>query len=216
MRFCFLSIGLEQLKEEIKETNDGNTSIKTLCTRNKDEVKFLSLKAASPLDYFAAKFNYLKKSTLFNKVWNEHMKDAKEANLQVEIRRIKTTIWNPSFQKCQKLLCSICDKTISLSEVDDYFDSTESTKHIRQHILVLHHGISSCVSGYKKDVDYIDHAVRNIEKYWLSCRRAKAARILIRLRDELKLGGDFTEALQVSKAMYCMTLSRRRRRGWFI
>ena len=187
--------------EEIQKHKHGNTPINTLCRREEHHVVFISLKAASSLDNITRKFDILnrsRKSTLFNKLWNKHMKRAETKSIKshspLTIESIKTDIWDPCFQECQKMLSSLCDKTILLSEVDHYFNSSENIENTRVQILALYDGVRLCVTDRTdiKDRELINDAVYCMERYWSLCHLNRAAKVVMDLKQALKLTGDFS------------------------
>ena len=192
------------MKRDIETINsNAGASINTLCKRNDDnEVCFIALKAASPLNMIITKFdimNRLNSTGLFIRMWNARMKNAKSQS-ELSIQSIKTDIWDPCFQECQTLLNSLRDKTILLSRVDHYFKGVEN---IKAQLRTLHAGVHLCApeQASKKDVSDIYSAVDRIEKYWSLCRLATAAETVMDLKEKLVLTGDFslieTLAMQV-------------------
>ena len=193
-------VGKDQLIEEIQAIMDGNISINTLCRREKPQntIVFISLKAASSLDDITKKFDILNSSALFNTLWNKHMTRAEikfaKSHSQLTIQNIKTDIWDPCFQECQKMLSSLCNKTMLLSEVDHYFSSSDDIENTQTQILVLYKSVQQCAPDRTdiKDHDLISDAVKCMEKYWSLCRLNKVAKVVMNLKSTLKLTGDFS------------------------
>ena len=185
---------------KVQVNKHGKTPMKNLCRREEHRIVIIPLEEASSLDDITKKFDILnrsKKSILFNKLWNKHMRKAQtkeRSHSTLTIQNIKTDIWDPCFQECQKMLRSLCDKTISLGEVDRYFSSSDDIENTRIQILVLYDGVRQCAPDRTdiKDRDLIDDAVKCMERYWSLCRLNKAAKVVIDLKLALKLTGDFS------------------------
>lgn len=202
----YFNAGLEQLKKDIENlSNSGKASINTLCKRDDDnKVCFIALKAAAPLDTITDKYDIMSRmypTALFNRRWSSHMTSAAKSKSKLTIQSIRTDIWDPCFQECQTLLHSLRDRTIFLSKVDHYFKGVEDMK---KQLRILHTGFRRCAPDQNstEDIPRINSAIDCIEKYWSLCRLAKAAEVVIDLKEKLSLTGDFslieTLAMQVS------------------
>ena len=131
-------------------------------------------------------------SKLFEKIWVDNMKRAqRKPESELTIASIKSDIWDPSFQRCIALLDSLRDRSIKLSEVDQYF---REVKDRERQISALCSGVEMCKDGrvFGDGHQWISTAVDLMDRYWSICELAKAAEIVLELKEKLKLSGDFS------------------------
>ena len=196
---------MDQLRAEITKDN-SKTPIKALCVK-KSENFTLSLESAIPLDNIIIKFGIMNFSELFRKIWNEHMKTAattkQEAGSELTIPDIKTEIWEPAFTECKTLLDSLRKRTIQLSTVDRYFKSVDQKETM---IKSLYAGVEKCMSNrvHDHDTHWIAIAIDLMEKYWPLCELSKEADIVLELKKDLVLTGDFTLIETLAKQVSSM------------
>ncbi len=182
---------MEELKNEISKDHRDKL-IKDLCFINNDNDKVIStlLHLALPLEDIPTKFDVMfskYQNKLFEKIWDDHVKSESE----LTIASIKTDIWDPSFHRCLTLLDSLRDKSIKLSEVDQYFREVKDREH---QISALCSGVEMCINRrvFGDDRQWISAAVHLMDRYWSLCELAKAAEIVMDLKEKLKLSGDFS------------------------
>ncbi len=145
--------------------------------------------------HFRTKFDLMFRkyqNKLFEKIWDDHLKKAQEKpESELTIASIETDIWDPSFHRCRTLLDSLRDKSIKLSEVDQYFKEVPDRE---SQISALYSGVEMCkdnkVIGDGRQ--WISTAVHLMDQYWSICELAKAAEIVMELKEKLKLSGDFS------------------------
>ena len=185
---------MEELKTEIRRDH-RDKPIKILCSINNDNVIFTLLHSALPLEDIPTKFDLMfskYQSKLFEKIWDDHLKKARrKSESELTIASIKTDIWDPSFHRCLTLLDSLRDRSIKLSEVDQYFKEVKDREH---QISVLCSGVEMCNNGrvIGDGHQWISTAVHLMDKYWSICELVKAAEIVMDLKEKLKLSGDFS------------------------
>ena len=188
--------GLEELKTEIMKDHKDRP-IKDLCfTENDhDKVIFTLLHLALPLEDIPTKFDFMfskHQSKLFEKIWDDHLKKTRrKSESELTIASIKTDIWDPSFHRCLTLLDSLRDRSIKLSEVDQYFREVRDRE---RQISALCSGVEMCKDGrvIGDGRQWISTAVHLMDQYWSMCELAKAAEIVMDLKEKLKLSGDFS------------------------
>ncbi len=187
--------GLEELKTEIRRDHKDRP-IKDLCVIDKDnKVVFSLLHLALPLEDIPMKFDVMfskYQSKLFEKIWDDHLKKArKKSESELTIASIKTDIWDPSFHRCRTLLDSLQDKSIKLSEVDQYF---KEVKDRERQISALYSGVEMCINWrvIGDGRQWISIAIHLMDRYWSICELAKAAEVVMDLKEKLKLCGNFS------------------------
>ena len=208
-----MHIGLKELQSEI-DSDHSSKPINTLCQKSGGEVTFLSLRSASPLDFFSEKFDIMTStlSSLFQVIWEKHMKNAansvkREEREDVTVNDIKILIWDKAFEECDYLLSSLKDRTMKLDEVDGYFRSIKM-KELTWQLRRLCSGVHKCVGTYQGDEAWIDSAVQHIKDYWTSLTLSKAAAVVITLKNKLCLTGDFVVVETLANQVICADTDR--------
>ncbi len=188
------------------ERDHRDKPIRDLCSINNGKVIFTLLHSALPLEDVPTKFDFMfnkHQSKLFEKIWNHHLKKArKKSESELTIASIKTDIWDPSFHRCLTLLDSLQNKSIKLSEVDQYF---REVKDRERQISALCSGVEMCKDGRVTGDgrQWISTAVHLMDKYWSICELARAAEIVIDLKGKLKLSGDFSLIEGIASQVMC-------------
>lgn len=203
--FNIFFAGLSQLKKELTFFH-GNMCINALCTKSGNEFKFSCFQSAAPLEDIKIQFDVMFQqypTEIYCRIWEAHMEKASKSELCIE--DIKTQIWNPAFRECVTLLNSIREQTIELNQVDHYFKILDQQK-IKRELVQLHSGIMQCRTGKKEkfDHEWIDEAVNLMERYWSLHTLAGAAKIVMTLRDDYSLTGDFRLIETLAQQVKCM------------
>lgn len=108
----------------------------------------------------------------------------------LDIKDIKTLIWDEAFRECNHLLDTLRDRSIQLAEVDSYFKSIQ--KDMTWELRRLNSGVLKCNYPSKTcSSPWIDDVVQHIHHYWTSLTLSKAAAVVIALKTKLCLTGDF-------------------------
>lgn len=158
----------------------------------KDAVEFKCFDLAKPLCSILDHHYFLsdkRHSDLFQQIWKAKLDDSVHAKLFLTFGDIATEIWDPVFSECRRLVNSVREKTIELKMVDKYFLPLNDN--------VFHHLKNLCIAmeicqGKKTDnFLWIQSSVNLMEQYWALCKQAKAAKIVLLLKDKLKLTGNF-------------------------
>ena len=100
-------------------------------------------------------------------------------------------VWTPVFAQCEQVLEQLMDFSIPLSMVDDLFHGKENDL-IGHNIKQLQKGVEWCRSGRDvKNFEWIKRVIDRMNQFWKLSRYTDAARAFLKIRDELKLTGDF-------------------------
>ena len=175
------------------QKNYNQVPLRDLCyTEPSDphKVQFLCFDVAHPLHAILTPFEVLfktRRSDIFLKIWRSKLKEAERAKETLTFDDVVAKIWNPVFEECCKLLDGIQSRSIKLKEVDKYFRDIE---HITDHLKNLYYAIEDC-RNQNPDCSWISAAVSHIEQYWSLCKQAKAAKVVLELKQRLDLTGDF-------------------------
>lgn len=181
----------------LKDINSSfdEVSINTCCKIDGEEVVFLLLPSAFPLDHIRRDFDVLFRencTSVFCTIWDNCMQTAVK-RMELTIDNIKTDIWLPTFKKCEDLLISIHDKSIKLTEMERYFDKLDD-KEIESELTNLCNGVLKCVGNqhfYETDHKWISDSVNLMNQYWSLLSLVGAAGKVISLKEKLRLTGDF-------------------------
>ena len=167
--------------------------INTLCKFTENTISFLSPQSALPLHDIDIKFDIMlsSESTLFLEIWNEHTNSAAEktGRAQLTIDEIRTVLWDGTFEACYRLLQTLRDRSIKLSEVDHYFkhNGDEFPEQLRK----LNVGLHQCINK-QSDCSWIDDSVHHIRDYWSLLTLSEEAKAIMSLKKRLSLTNDFT------------------------
>ena len=133
----------------------------------------------------------MKQSELFMIFLGQQIKRVLDSRSRLAIADIYTEIWQPTFEECQGLLNSIIDQSIKLSLVDtlikDYFPDVEKFKEA---INILAKVVHSCLNE-PMDENLLQKPFESICEYWKLCNNQIGAKLLLQLREMLKLEGSF-------------------------
>ena len=191
---CISITGLDDLRNEITGFN-LETPINQLCRREENDVIFISMVSAKPIDKTARQFDimYREYSTdIFFSIWKSKVKAARSQRAaKLAIEDIKLIMWGPTVDEGRSLLESLQDRSIKLTEVDRYFSEI---KDLESQLHRFHGGIMRCLGSTEqvKSFKWLKTAVKLIEEYWSLLRLADAADVIIDIKNSLTLSGDFT------------------------
>lgn len=195
---CF-PLGVTEVQRELK-TNYDSTSINEACNRAGNKIAMTCLQSTSSLQQFSHLFWIMTEtfnSTIFQSIWLETMKNACDKNPNITISDVFPHIWVPTFASCQQRLEQLHDRSMSLSDVDKYFNQFKG-EGLERELERLVKGFNTCCEQ-PKDTTWIHQAVKRIEKYRKLCGQREAAYSLLELRNTLKLTeGDFSVVERIS------------------
>jgi hypothetical protein len=181
--------------------------IKSLCVSiGPSHFENCCFQTANPLDPIKVKYDFIVRhyqNDFFHRIWERMaIRAAKASAAELTIPDIVTRIWNPAFEECCKILDSLNNCSITLREVDDRFlRFNNNTSTLKFHLEQLHKGVEVCHDRQPppRCPPWIDTAVECMQQYWTLSRYAKAAKTVLKLRDELMLTGDFTLMETIAK-----------------
>ena len=102
---------------------------------------------------------------------------------------VEKGLWTPVFNQCEELLGKLKDYSLSLQMVDQVFKGQPDIPGI---IRQLYRGVVKCQIGHDvKDFKWMERVIGRMNQYWRLCSFAKAADAFLKIRDALKLTGDF-------------------------
>ena len=165
-------------------------SICSLCSKDGDQLIIKCFQQAKPLFDMATTFYVCTQtypSNLFQHYWSQQMKKMKHFHLT--IADVANKIWQPVFDTCCTFLEDIRSKSMVLSEVDRLLMQYRPDElHIQ--LQQLDKAVCECLSRSTSQT-WIKDAVKRMEQYRSLRQHASAAKTFLRLRDTLKLTGNF-------------------------
>ncbi len=197
-------IGLPEAIEEIKEDHRSKP-VNTLCSidssTNRKHLPFLPIE---PLQAILKCFSYLNdlwQSDLFRNIWRSKLSKAEAV---VTFADVISKIWVPVFDTCCQLIDDVKTLNIKLKDVDHYFGRVGREQgSIHHNLRNLSTAIAACRGAVADNFDWINIFVDRIMLYWSLHEQANAAATILKLKESLKLIGDFEiiESLARSSAL---------------
>lgn len=204
----------DQLQRNFRE-DKINTLCHTLSSTGTCEV--VCFQAAKPLDAYLNDFyiiSYTSSSDLFNRFWRQKLTEIHQIHHSISFNNVHGLVWKPVFQSCVELLDKLRSGNMKLSDVDCHFKGTygDRLSDLSRDLKSLDEAVSS-ITHSSSSISWIPKVVQRIKQYWALCGYREAAEAFIKIRDTLKLTGDFSlvekVAQQVIMATCMCTLSRK-------
>ena len=185
--------GGEQLRERLKGMFHDKY-INSLCSTKDRKCRVHCFPAAAPLETCMSQFWIMSqecRSNIFSECWRERLTTAVREKAILTLEDIVPKLWTPVFARCEELLKQLMDHSLSLPTVDKLFKGNQA-KIIMDHIMQFYKGVEMC-HGRKEvnDFQWIKGVVDHMEQFWQLSGYAEAAQAFLKLRDTLKLSGDF-------------------------
>ncbi len=136
-----------------------------------------------------------------------------KSKVQVNLQNFVEDIWNPFFKRSCIFIESIRDRSIKLREIDEIESHCTKSDRLESQLLSLFCGLEVCRgrSPSIADRSWILKPVNQIQTYVSLCEQAKAARMVLQIKEKLELTGDFDivehVAHKVSETMQDQPLS---------
>lgn len=171
----------------------SSVSISTLCSIGyppKFIVTFQCFEIAEPLRSILNSHYILSDkhiSGLFQLVWKFKLNEVKRS---LTFQDVVSEIWNPVFLECCELVDSVRKGSMKLKEVDRYFRELK-VDTVHDHLRQLYIGVEACRDKKVDSIDWIQRQVDLMKQYWGLCEQAVAANIILQLKEELRLTGNF-------------------------
>ena len=186
-------VGLKELEAELKK-NINKVAISTMCVRNeKGDKKVICFLSAGSLLKFASDFEVVSGqkygSDMFIETWKRHLQQAITDDAELSLDNIFQIVWQPCVEECRKLLQSLIELTMKLSDVDIILGHHKA--RLETQLQLLFKGITE-ITKKSDNPSLIDRAARRIRDYWNLRRYQEGADTFLRLKNSLGLiRGDF-------------------------
>ena len=195
LSFCYslYCIGQPRLMKELQR-NFEEQKINKLCVTSSSDgsCSVVCFPDARPLDpcldnFYVISFHY--SSDIFNMIWQETLK----AIGQLSFTDIDVSLWRPALQSCISLLAKLKAGDMTLSDIDHQFKLVYFKKRgqLEQDLINLQRGVNAIKHASASDSNWIWKVVKNIGQYWDLCSYREAAEAFLKIRDTLKLTGNF-------------------------
>ena len=182
--------GVALLKCLKREFDD--CSIRSLCISGGERCKVQCFPEASPLEacmegvWIMTVGEY--ECRIFRDYWNMRSKSVVHNNFS--LADVTTEVWRPVFSQCEKLLASLIDCSISLTMVNQVFHQMNRNL-VEHHIKQLQKSVEQCRKGENVDYTWIGGVINRMNQFWKLSGYTGAAQAFLKIRDALKLTGDF-------------------------
>ena len=129
---------------------------------------------------------------IFETCWRQQSKSYANLNTFEGVHQMVCT---PVFNECEQILVSLEQGTMTLENVENYFSSFHETNELKNNLEKLCQGIRECFPNHKHlraPRSWVPSVVTSIQEYKKLNGYTAAARIVLQLKDSMKLNGDFT------------------------
>ena len=176
-----------------------------MCVRDEnDSIQLKCFLSAASLLKFANQFHIiggeLKGSEIFLGFWRRTLNQAITDNPQLSLIDIYASVWQPSLGLCRKLLESLEDQSMKLSDVDA--DLQPYHNRLDTQLELLHKRMAD-ITHKSGNLSLIKQAARRVREYWNLCQYQKGANTFLELKKTLGLTtGDFQLVEKLSQQVY--------------
>ena len=176
------------------QRNFKEERINTLCqTASDGSCNVVCFSNARPLDPCLDGFYIIShefSSDIFNRIWRERLNEQQSA--AIASSNVDACIWKPVFKSCTALLVKLRSKDMTLLEIDNRFKHVYLNKldNLEQDLVNFQCGVNS-VEHSNSDITWVKKVVVTIGQYWDLCGYREAAEAFLKIRNTLKLTGDF-------------------------
>lgn len=153
----------------------------------------MCFEAARPLEPILNSYHILfsvHRSEIFVQLWKSKLREISKSKTTLSLCNIESEIWNPVFTKSCELVDSIKSRNIKLQDVDQYFGRLQRD-YAYENLLSLYKALEACMHRPTDTGQWVRAAVDCMQQYWSLCEKVEAAKIVLELKESLKLTGDF-------------------------
>ena len=204
----FLHVGRDQLTD-ILHTDFNRFNVNKLCTSVNKQCVIHDFPTAAPLEPFMKSFWIMTQecnSKIFVDFWHRRVTAVvQNRSADLALSDVEEELWTPVFIQCEELLDKLKEYSLSIQMVDQVFKGQPNIPGI---VRQLYRGVEKCRKGHDvKDFTWITGVIARMNQYWKLCSFAKAADAFLKIRNALKLSGDFELVEQVASEVSGKILS---------
>ena len=129
---------------------------------------------------------------IFETCWSKRCKLCTNLNTFEAVHQMVCT---PVLNECEEILVSLEKGTMTLENVGKYFSSFLEANELKNNLEKLCQGIRECFPNHKQlraPRSWVPSVVTSIQEYKKLNGYVAAAKIVLQLKDSMKLNGDFT------------------------
>ncbi len=189
--------GFSQLELFLKRDN-SNDPIQTLCMKREEVFQIRCYSNAQALiphvEHIFVAFKTLP-SKFVNKLWAVHCGN-QSTTPSLSFSDLVNRVWTPVVDHCKLTIAKLKNVEMTLADIDKEFQAQYPTKYeLLQDLQRIHQ-----IAEYPSEVDsgFLENVTTRILQYWELCVYNEPARVLLRVRDRLKLTGDFSIVEEVA------------------
>ena len=186
----YIIIGQPELLQEIQQSFKDK-KINSLCQTSDAICKVVCFPAARSLDSCLDDFyliSYKHSSEMFHKFWQEKLAEFPVLNF----KDVSNGVWKKALNSCTKLMSDLKSGNMVLADIDHHFRDVYLHRRdkLQQDLINLHCGLNS-IKLINESSSWITDIVVRIGQYWDLCGYREAAEAFLKIRNTLKLTGDF-------------------------
>ena len=131
------------------------------------------------------------KCDIFINFLNKRLAALTRDKCTLSMNDVMPKVWTPVFAQCEQVLEQLMDFSIPLPMVNDLFHGKDNDL-IGHNIKQLQKGVEWCQSWRDaKDFGWIERVIDRMNQFWKLSGYTDAAKAFVKIRDALKLTGDF-------------------------
>lgn len=194
--------------EEALEADDSEQKLSDICIEDTDGYSFPSFAVADCLSSVLTTLKVMFRDCpnhFFSKSCERLLSEATKTAQSLSLDEMVDMVWEPAFEHCLQISDSLIDRSMALNDVNRHFAAFEGGKMQRfVHDLVCSVGMCLGKGDYYQ-AEQVDISITSINNYMKVLRCSSAASVLLTLKEELELQGDFDKA---EKVKYTVSLLR--------
>ena len=138
------------------------------------------------LEFFAIMMEEYK-THISQNIWNCHV----QKHSVLPLPEVATKIWGPVFKEMHQLIEKLCDKSVTLKEIDNFFKGYFDS-NLEEEIQRLVEGCNLCLDK-TVSTTWISQLVLSVNYYRDICNAQRAAQVILDVKSTLMLTGNFEE-----------------------
>ena len=134
------------------------------------------------------KFYLIAQNDLFSQLWEGKVAEIGVTSISITV--VSQQIWPKAYSHAQQLMEALHGRTMKLADVDHYLAKYKAPAELTSILMNLNNHLNTC-TGSSHDGKWIGNVVDTIMQYWSFMKHQEAAKTVLRLKEELKLTGNF-------------------------
>lgn len=202
----FVIAGRNELRKDLS-LKVKNERINSLCVADGASCRILRFQEARVLNPYLSQLwviSHKYQSDLFNVLWTDQIRRYQKHG-PMDFVNVINLIWAPVFKHCTEIYDNLFSWQIKLVDVDRHFKRySEDDKVLTREIRCLQLAVQENLGRDTTDLKWINSRVTKMRQHWELSSYADAARAFLRIRNTLKLTGDFTLVERVAAQVFIL------------